>query len=68
MGPMTDRATRLRELEEMAANLLAIARKLPSGPDRRKILQEIGGFRSQIVSLKGVSSRPALRGLKAKGK
>jgi hypothetical protein len=63
------RATRLQEPEEMAANLLAIARKLPRGPDRSKILQEIGRFRSQIVSLQGaLASRPALRGLKAKGK
>jgi DNA-binding NarL/FixJ family response regulator len=37
---MTDRATRLRELEEMAAKLLAIARKLPRGPDRNDILQD----------------------------
>src|SRR5258708_32268708 len=66
--PMTDRATRLRELEEMAAKLLATARKLPRGPDRNDILQEIGRFRVQIIALKAAGSRPARRGLKAKGK
>ncbi len=60
--PMTDRATSLRELEEMAANLLAMARKLPPGPDRSKIFQEIGRFRAQIVSLQGASSRTATKG------
>jgi len=43
------RATKLQELEEMAAKLLATARKLPPGPDRRNILQEIGRFRSLCV-------------------
>jgi hypothetical protein len=61
------RATKLQELEEMATKLLATARKLPPGPDRHNILREIGRFRSQIVSLQGVGSRPAGRGLKAKG-
>jgi hypothetical protein len=65
---MTDRATRLRELEEMAAKLLATARKLPRGPDRNDILQEIGRFRLQIIALQEAGSRPARRGLKAKGK
>jgi hypothetical protein len=35
----------------MAAKLLATARKLPPGPDRHNILQEIGRFRAQIVAL-----------------
>jgi hypothetical protein len=60
------RATKLQELEEMAAKLLATARKLPPGPDRSSILQDIGRFRSQINSLQGVDLRPARRGLKAK--
>ena len=62
------RATKLRELEDMAARLLATARKLPPGPERINILQEIGRFRSQIISLQGVGLRPARRGLKAKAK
>jgi hypothetical protein len=45
------RATKLQELEEMATRLLAIARKLPPGPDRQSILREIGRFRAQIFAL-----------------
>jgi hypothetical protein len=62
------RATKLQELEEMAAKLLAIARKFPPGSECRNILQEIGRFHSQIVFLQGTGLRPARRGLKAKGK
>jgi hypothetical protein len=60
------RATKLQELEQMAAKLLEAARKLPPGPDRRNILQEIGRFRSQIISLQSVGLRPAAQGLTAK--
>jgi hypothetical protein len=60
------RATKLQELEHMAAKLLATAHKLPPGPDRSNILQEIGRFRLQITSLQGVGLRPARRGLKVK--
>jgi hypothetical protein len=56
------RATKLQELEEMAAKLLATARKLPPGPDRKDILLEIGRFRSQIVSLQGFGLQPVERG------
>jgi hypothetical protein len=45
--------TKLQELEEMGAKLLAAARKLPSGPDRHKLLQEVGRFRAQIAALQG---------------
>jgi hypothetical protein len=62
------RATKLQELEAMAAKLLATARKLPPGPDRHNILQEIGRFRAQIVALQGADLRSAHQGLKAKGK
>jgi hypothetical protein len=62
------RATKLQELEEMAAKLLATARKLPPGADRRNMLAEIGRFRSQIISLQGPRSTPVRRGLKTKGK
>jgi hypothetical protein len=62
------RATKLQELAEMAAKLLATARKLPPGPERINILQEIGRFRLQITSLQGVGLRPARQGLKAKVK
>ena len=51
MGPMTDRATRLRELEAMAAKLLETARKLPSGQDRHNALREIERFRARITAL-----------------
>jgi hypothetical protein len=60
------RATKLQELEQMAAKLLEAARKLPPGPDRHNILQEIGRFRSQIISLQSVGLRPAAQGLRAK--
>jgi hypothetical protein len=62
------RVTKLQELEQMAAKLLATARELPPGPERSNIILEIGKFRSQIVSLQGIGYRPAGRGLKAKGK
>jgi hypothetical protein len=62
------RTARLQELEEMGANLQATARKLPSGPDRHNILQEIGRFRTQIAALQGADLRSAHQGLKAKGK
>jgi hypothetical protein len=62
------KATKLQELEKMAMGLLATARKLPPGPERRNILQEIGRFRSQIVFLQDAGLRPARQGLKAKGK
>jgi hypothetical protein len=62
------KATKLQELEEMATKLLATARKLPPGPDRHSILQEIGRFRVQIIALQGAGLRPARRELKAKGK
>jgi hypothetical protein len=57
------RATKLQELEVMASKLLATARKLPPGPDRHEILQEIGRFRSQIIALQGAGLPSARRGL-----
>jgi hypothetical protein len=62
------RATKLQELAKMAAKLLETARKLPPGPDRHDILEEIGRFRSQITHLQGVGLRPTRRGPKAKEK
>jgi hypothetical protein len=41
--------TRLQELEELAAKLLATARKLPPGPSRHNALQLIGRFRVQLI-------------------
>ena len=50
----------------MATKLLATARKLPPGPDRHDVLQEIGRFRAQIVALQSAGlGWPHLR-LKAK--
>jgi hypothetical protein len=60
------RAAKLQELEEMAAKLQAAARKLPSGPDRHDLLQEVGRFRAQIVALQSADLRPARRGPQAK--
>ena len=59
---------KLQELEEMAARLLALARKLPPGQRRYDIIQEIGRFRVQISALKGPELGRSHRGLKAKGK
>jgi hypothetical protein len=56
------RAARLQELEEIAAKLLATARKLPAGPDRDKVLQEIGRFHAQIAALHGPDLRPNAEG------
>ena len=61
------RATKLQELEEMAAKLLATARELPPGQERREVLQEIDKFRARIIALQGAGLRPA-QGLKATGK
>ena len=61
------KAVKLQELEEMGAKLQAAARKLPSGPDRHNLLQEVRRFRAQIVALQSADLRPT-RGLKAKGK
>ena len=60
------RATKLQELEQMAATLLATTRKLPPGPDRQKAFQSIERFRLRIAALKSPEARPALRGLKVK--
>src|SRR6202021_1505621 len=49
------RAAKLQELEEMAAELLATARKLPSGPDRHNAIQEIERFRARITALQRLS-------------
>jgi hypothetical protein len=49
------RAARLKELEEMeemAAELLATARKLPASQERHEIFQEIRNIRARIDALK----------------
>jgi hypothetical protein len=61
------RAARLQELEELGAKLLATARKLPPGPDRHNMLQEIGRFRAKVAALQG-PGLPVRRGQKPKGK
>ncbi len=60
------RAARLKELEEMTAELLATARKLPSGQDRHNALQEIASFRVRIIGLQRQDLRSAQRKLRAK--
>jgi hypothetical protein len=42
-------AERLQELKEMAATLLATARNLPPGQERRNALHQIGRFRLRIL-------------------
>jgi hypothetical protein len=56
------RATKLQELEAMAAKLLATARELPPGQERHEVLQEIGKFRLRITALQGAGLPPARRG------
>ena len=62
------RAARLQELEEMAAKLLALARKLPPCQQRHEVIKEIGRFRAQIAALKGPDLGRPHRRSKAKGK
>jgi hypothetical protein len=63
------RASRLKELEEIVAKLLATAGRLPPGQDRYNALREIGRFRARIAALEGHHLRRGEhRGLKAKGK
>jgi hypothetical protein len=62
------RAARLKELQEMAAKLLATAGELPPGQDHHNALREIARFHGQIVALQGVDLLPVQQlGLKAKG-
>ena len=44
--------TEMQQLEAMAAKLLETARKLPTGPVCREILEEIGKFGVRIAALK----------------
>jgi hypothetical protein len=53
------RATRLQELQEMAAKLLATAGELPPGEDHHNALREIERFRARIAALQGVDLLPA---------
>ena len=43
--------TGLRELEEMAVQLEVGARKLPTGPGRDELLQDIARFRAKLAAL-----------------
>jgi hypothetical protein len=45
-------APEVADLEVLAAKLLETARKLPSGPVRQDILEEIGKFNVRIDTLK----------------
>jgi hypothetical protein len=47
------RTARLQAMEETGAALQADARKLPSGPNRDELLQDIGNFRAQVAALQG---------------
>jgi hypothetical protein len=63
------RATKLQELEEFAAKLLATAGELAPGQDRYNALREVGRFRARIAALEGHHlRRREHRGPKAKGK
>ncbi len=50
---------RFQELEDMVANLLAAARKLPPGHERQEALAEISRFRLRISDLKNAKSNKA---------
>jgi hypothetical protein len=41
----------LQDLEQLAAELLEAARKLPPGPDRQDALKRVGSFVIQIASM-----------------
>jgi hypothetical protein len=58
----------LRELEEMAVQLEATARKLPTGPGRDELLRDIARFRAQLAARRAAALRPSSEGWKAKGK
>jgi hypothetical protein len=47
----------MQELEEMAASLLAAARKLPPGEIRHGILIEIGRLRARLAVLQSEAER-----------
>jgi hypothetical protein len=57
-------AERLRELEEIAVKLLALARGLPPGEERHEAFHQIGSFQIRVDTLKDVVRREP----KAKGK
>jgi hypothetical protein len=59
----------LRELQEMAVQLEAAARKLPTGPSRDGLLQDIARFRAKLAALqaRGFNGHQG-EWLKAKGK
>jgi hypothetical protein len=61
-------AARLQDLEEMAARLLPLARKLPPGQQRYDIMQQIRRFRVKIAALKDPNSRRSHPAPKARGK
>jgi len=42
---------KLQDLEQLAAELLETARKLPPGPDRQDVLKKVGSFIIQIASM-----------------
>jgi hypothetical protein len=46
------RAARLKEMEEMAVELVATARKLPPSQERHEVLQEIRNICERIDALK----------------
>jgi len=53
------RTVRLQVMEQTGAALLqANARKLPSGPDRDELLQDIGKFRGQVAALQSADLWP----------
>jgi hypothetical protein len=51
------RSSRLQELEEIAAKLLATARELPPGQDHHNALREIARFLAQIAALQAADLR-----------
>jgi hypothetical protein len=65
---MTARAD-VPELEKRIAKLEAAARKLPMGPGRDDLLQDVARFRTRLSTLQATRQAKASgEGLKAKGK
>ena len=56
------RAMNLRDLQELAEELLAKARELPAGSEREEALREIAGYRARLDAISAkVGSRDATK-------
>jgi len=51
------RATKIRELEKLAAKLSPTVRELPPGRDRQDAFEKIANFRDKIATLKQIKAK-----------